>query len=491
MELTVHRIATLALAILTTVSAPASGSEARRACVPAPERLSAPEVRVASASALRKAVLAANAGGPKHIVIEPGRYRVPNRGLLLAGDGLTIRGATGRRDDVVIEGGGPSGSATHVFLVRGSDTVLRDMSLGRVKHHVVQIQGERDADRPVLHNLRIYDAGQQLVKVSGGKSDVRSDAGRVSNSLFEYTAGQAFQAYAGGIDAHKVAGWIIHDNVFMHIRSPDDGLAEHAIHLWSGSEDNRVERNLIVNADRGIGFGLGERGNRGGVIINNFVHTTRDVGIGLESSPGTVVLHNTVFTENYPNSVEYRFESTRDVFLGSNLTNARLHARNGGSAELVANVDYAKANWFKNPKAGDLHVVTGIDGVRGAAPADSRVSNDFDCERRDAGGGFDVGADQTAFAIDTGFEVTRPSKILVAIEDVVDRGRERLGALAENSDNLGFIAALLGLGIVLLLANLLMTWWLLARAVRELRTMRNELAALRAERPRRGVSACE
>ena len=38
------------------------------------------------------------------------------------------------------------------------------------------------------------------------------------------------------------------------------GLAEHAIHAWTGSRDTVIEGNRIVNSARGIGVGLGESG---------------------------------------------------------------------------------------------------------------------------------------------------------------------------------------------------------------------------------------
>ncbi|MEM7407360.1 MAG: right-handed parallel beta-helix repeat-containing protein [Pseudomonadota bacterium] len=427
---------------------------------------------VDSAQALARAVSAANRNGPRHIIVKPGRYQVPNRGLILSGDGITIRGASGRRDDVVIVGGGPNGGATHVFLVQGSDVTVRDMSLGRVKHHVIQIQGERDADRPVLHNLRIYDAGEQLVKVSGDKSEARSDQGRVSNSLFEYTPGKAFQSYSGGIDAHRVANWHIHDNVFKDIRSPDQGLAEHAIHLWNGSHNNRVERNLIINADRGIGFGLGERGNVGGTIINNFVHVTRDVGIGLENSPGTYVAHNTVFAENYPNAIEYRFAGTQDVVLAHNLTNARLRQRNGGSASLVSNIDYATTNWFRKPSVGDLHLVTGIEVIRGQARPSADVTDDFDCEPRSESEGIDIGADQTRLALDRNFKVNKPNKLLQSVERAVGAGMERIAAVSGSMKSNGVWLIVAGL-----LVNLLVMSWLLYSVLRELRAIRRALTS--------------
>ena len=101
-----------------------------------------------------------------------------------------------------------------------------------------------------------------MLKVSADHSmpdgeKVGADHGVVSHSVFEFPLGAAQQHYTGGIDAHFAANWRIHDNTFRNIRSPEKRLAEHAIHFWRGSSDTIVERNMIFNADRGIGFGQG------------------------------------------------------------------------------------------------------------------------------------------------------------------------------------------------------------------------------------------
>jgi len=344
-----------------------------------------PALEVSTSAELSAAINAANAGGRKHIVLAPGDYRVAGRGYVLRANNITIRGKTGNRADVVIRGDGHRGTATHGFLVWGKDVTIRDLSIGWVKHHAIQIAGERDADRPVLYNLRIADTGQQLVKVSGAYTPQVSNNGRVSACLFEFTKGVAFQFYTGGIDAHSTVDWEVTDNEFRNIRSPEARLAEHAIHFWSGAKNTLVARNRIFNSDRGIGFGLGQRGHRGGIIRNNFVHTTRDVGIGLESSPNTTVAHNTVVISSYANAIEYRFKRTRDVKIVANLVNKRVQKRQGGSAQLARNITNAAPYWFVNAGRGDLHLTPTLQLELTRTPSGIGITDDIDCQARGTG----------------------------------------------------------------------------------------------------------
>ena len=70
------------------------------------------------------------------------------------------------------------------------------------------------------------------------------------------------------------------------------------------------------------------------MIRDNHVHTVRDVGIGLESAPGAQVINNRIITENYPNSIEYRFAATTDVVITGNQVTGNIISHDGGRAEV-------------------------------------------------------------------------------------------------------------------------------------------------------------
>jgi hypothetical protein len=359
--------------------------------IPLPEP-TGPTVTVSNVAELLAAAQQANNSGNLTILLEAGTYTLDDM-LWISGQNVTFRSRSGNRDAVVIRGQGMSGGVSHIFNVSGDNFTVADLTIGWVANHALQVHS--DADNPVIHNIRFADTGEQMLKVSYVPGDnSSSDNGLVEWCVFEYSAGVGPQYYIGGIDAHQARNWIIRNNLFRHIRSPEADLAEHAIHFWSESSNTLVENNTITDCDRGIGFGLGERGHSGGMIRNNMVHTTRDVGIGLESADGAEVYNNTVFTENYENAIEYRFTRTRGVALINNLTNAQIAGRDGGSGRNETNVTAAQAAWFVNAGSGNLHLASANPSVVDEGQALAGVIRDVDCEPRPKGAGHDIGADE-------------------------------------------------------------------------------------------------
>ncbi len=358
------------------------------------------QVEVGTAGELANAVAAANAGGPRTILLGDGTYTL-DQPLLVETAGVTVRGLSGNRDTVILEGAGMTGAVSHIFAVIGDNFTAADMTLRRVANHAVQIHGELDADSPVLRNLHISDTGEQMVKVSYEPgSSVGSDGGLVADCLFDYSAGIGPQYYIGGIDAHNAQDWTVRGNTFVDIRSPGLDIAEHAIHFWSASQNTVVEGNRIVNCDRGIGFGLGDRGHQGGIIRNNMIYHDSsegfaDVAIGLETASDALLANNTVIMENsYPNAIEYRFAETTGVTIVNNLTNRAIVARDEASATLSSNLDNAQISWFVDPSSGDLHLASAVAAVVDQGQTLDAVSDDFDGDPRPLGAGFDIGADE-------------------------------------------------------------------------------------------------
>jgi hypothetical protein len=361
-------------------------------------------IYVKNAAELANAIANANSsGGNKTILLQDGTYTLSS-GLWIYAPNVSIGSRSRVGKNVIIQGDAMSSSARvgSIFTVAAANFQIYDVTLQRCGWHTIQIKGENNANSPVIRNCVLRDAYEQLLKVTidPNNPSVTADNGVVENCLFEYTAGVGPEYYIGGIDAHGSKGWVVRKNIFRYIISPNTSIAEHAIHFWHFSANNTVEKNLIIDCDRGIGFGLDGNPNTGGIIRNNMIYHSAnngqfaDVGIYLVESPGTQVYNNTILMQNsYPNSIEYRFSSTTNVLIVNNLTDKPITARDGASGTLGSNVTSALAGWFVNPAAGDLHLASAVPGVAGAGQAVPGLVDDYDGDPRPQPG-IDIGADQ-------------------------------------------------------------------------------------------------
>lgn len=305
------------------------------------------EITVSNVQQLREALEKVNEtklGGS--IELEDGHYAISGSPLKITADHISIRSKSGVRDNVVLSGEDMENGLSTLIDVSANYFSIIGITLQKTKWHLIQIRAEHDADYFLMDNCVLQDSGQQLLKVSAGDSGSYSNFGIIKNSLFQYSAGIGPNYYIGGIDAHRSVDWLVQDNVFKYIASPANRVAQHAIHFWKDSRNIRTIGNLIINSDRGIGYGLSNSNNqsKGGVISSNtIIHTANshrfaDVGIVLESSPETVISNNVIFsTHTYPNAIEYRFDKTINVLISGNITNKVIKKRDGAQATLIEN----------------------------------------------------------------------------------------------------------------------------------------------------------
>jgi hypothetical protein len=381
-------------------------------------------VNVGTVAELQNAVASANSsGGNKTILLRDGTYTL-NDTLYINAPNITIAGQSGIRQNVVIQGDAMSSTANvgDIIRVAASNFHLSDVTLQKSRWHLIQIAGESNADSPVIRNCILRDAYEQILKVSidSANPSLTSDNGLVENCLFEYTAGIGPQYYIGGIDAHGSKNWVVRNNTFRFIISPNTSVAEFAVHFWDGSANNTVEKNTIINCDRGIGFGLDGHGNTGGIIRNNMIYHSAntgqftDVSISLTESPNSQVYNNTIFSEDsFPWVIEYRYASTSNVLIANNLTNKPIMSRDGATGTVSKNITNAVTSWFSKPASGDLHLASAISSVIGAGQPIPGLVDDFDGQPRPTtGAGIDIGADQflpkTALPAPTNLRVVNP-----------------------------------------------------------------------------------
>lgn len=420
MVTTIHRVSCLFLfSCLFALPVLAQEPARREAAADFCPALAAPTgnvVEVSTTSALINAVNTATGGDT--ILLADGTYSFGDGDYLrIDVPNVTIRAKSGNREAVIIDG---NYNATELIQIVASNVTIADLTLREAYYHPIHVMtgGGSDTENTLIYNVHIVDPGEQAIKINPGAEGDLLTNGEVACSRIELTGtGRPHirnSCYTGGIDGHHSFGWHIRDN-FIRGFWCGTGLSEHGIHIWGDSGNTLVERNTLVDNARGIGFGLGSSGHTGGIIRNNMVHVMQDVGIGLENAPNAKVYNNTVYTENYFNSIEYRFAATSGVSIINNLTNQAIAGRDGGSGTVTTNVSNAQAGWFTDPANGDMHLVSGsIAGVIDQGQALADVTTDIDGEARPQGSGVDIGADEYRLPVPSTVTNLRVSNVVTA-----------------------------------------------------------------------------
>jgi len=386
------------------------------------------ELTVDRAHELPGIVRAAEAGTT--ILLGDGTYRFSQQGeaerrLRITSQRVVLRGASGDRERVVIDG---EYATEEMITISASGVTVADLTIARAVHHPIHVTGgpTGDVTGTRLYNLRIVDGGEQFVKIntSGQTPNTYADDGLVACSGFEMTpegrehvVPEPGGCYTGGIDGHQARGWVIRDNVFRGIHCENGSLAEHAVHFWTASRDTLVERNQIFDCARGIGFGLGDGGGReperaydddpypgagyvghyDGVIRNNVIATSPDfaffdTGIELEQARGARVLHNTVVhPASAFASISYRFDNTEVTLANNLIRNAR--ERDGALAVNESNLETAELDLFVAPESFDFHLQAGASAAIDQGAELDDAGTDIDGDPHDAGAP-DIGADE-------------------------------------------------------------------------------------------------
>ena len=369
---------------------PGAHGQAAAHCPPLPPPAE-PLVTVSTEAQLRDQ--AYNAVPGTTILVQPGVYDMQDF-VHVAHDGITIRGATGQRGDVILDMGGMD-SGHFGILIEADDVTVADLTIREARDHGVSIQG---SDRPTLYNLHILDTGDQLVKVNPLGDG--SEDGLLACSRLEYTT-TAPDEYTNGISAHNAHRWVVRDNHWFRIRTPANAPVP-TILFWSGSTDTVVERNLLVDCFQGISFGNSSHDSDdhfGGIVRNNMIYASlpHDVVIEMVHAEGWLVAHNTALF--HPASdvgwgMEARFSDSQGIF-AYNLTNLAIRPdRDGAQATLTGNLTEAEPGWFVGAETGDLHLAgTATHAIDRADPLDE-VTDDFDGHPRPYGPASDVGADE-------------------------------------------------------------------------------------------------
>ncbi len=396
-------------------------------------------VNVSTEAELWNAVNTAQTGDT--ILLADGTYNLGQNGHYVWIDtpNVTLRSASGNREAVILD---DNYAGTEIISVAASNVTIADVTIKRAGTHPIHVMSSASGHtlNTLIYNVHIIDPGQQAIKINPASGGYYPDYGEVACSHIELTDAGRPQVwaingscYTGGVDAHQAQGWVIRDNLIEGFWCPGNGdgcywydLSEHAIHLWRGCRDTVVERNVLNDNARGVGFGLEADGSAriypddpcpgadpgyvehyDGIIRNNFIFAGRnelftsdcgfDCGICLWDACGARAAHNTVASTQAPfSSIEWRFSNT-DVDIINNLVSHNLMDREG-TAYLEGNLEDQPLSLFVDGAGGDLHLgstaTVAIDQV--TSPGD--VSDDIDGDPRPLGSASDVGADEYGIA---------------------------------------------------------------------------------------------
>jgi len=385
-------------------------------------------VNVDTVAELVDAVNGAAAGTT--IMVADGTYNLDGAYLRVDTPNVTVRGASGNREAVILDG---NYDTTEIFQIVASDVTIADLTLREAYYHPIHVSSTDGADtlNTRIYNVHIIDPGEQAIKINpytGQNAQHFTDNGLIACSHIELTdAGRPHirnNCYTGGVDAHQSRGWTIRDNVIEGFWCAS-GLSEHGIHMWRSCRDTTVERNILRDNARGIGFGLVTDGSGirtyadnpcptaegyvddyGGIIRNNFIVANDpdlfasssgfDCGICLWNSCNGSALHNTIYTADPGNTfsaMEWRFPNTLAT-ITNNLANDALRERDGAAGTQSGNLTNAAANWFVNVAMGDLHLLETATDAIDAVTAPANAPTDIDGEARPGGALADVGADE-------------------------------------------------------------------------------------------------
>ncbi len=328
-------------------------------------------VNVNSVDGLMQAVDTAQTGDV--ILLANGTYNLNGKYLWIDVPNLTLRSASGDREAVILDG---NYQTTEIITITQSNVVIADLTIKEANTHPIHIVTDGgDTLNTKLYNLHIIDPGEQAIKINPGTSGGYPDNGEIACSLIELTdTGRTHirnDCYTGGVDGHQARDWVVRDNIISGFWC-ESGLSEHAVHFWRGSRDTVVERNILLDNARGIGFGLATSGDSrtyednpcpetsgyvdhfGGTARNNFIAVNDgilfnsqygfDCGISLWNNCQSDVLHNTVYTANPVktfSAIEWRFPNT-SIELYNNLVNDQLMERDGASAVSQGNLSNAQ-----------------------------------------------------------------------------------------------------------------------------------------------------
>jgi hypothetical protein len=207
--------------------------------------------------------------------------------------------------------------------------------------------------------------------------------------------------YVGGLDVMYAKGWTISDNVFLNIQGRTrEGRG--AVFLWHETEDCIVERNIIIDCDKGVSLGNSYMPKGRGVklharrciVRNNFITRAPEGGVEAANTAGCKIYNNTIQDPKNRMRRLVRILGASDglVVAGNIFSGPKPRNESKGKVTIENNLVKDITAAFSDPAAGNLHLKTPLPEVVDQAKKLAEVTEDIDGAKR--GPKPDLGADE-------------------------------------------------------------------------------------------------
>jgi hypothetical protein len=375
---------------------------------PALPKAKGPTIQVSDVQELIRALNQAEPG--QTILIEDGHYMMP-RYVQISADNVTLRGASGQRERVIIDGA--KSRHRELLGIRAcSGVTIADLTIQNIQCNGFKINSETNVQNLTIYNCIIHNIWQRGIKgvkvPKANREAIRPKNCRIQYCLFyndrpkrlsDDPADIAKGNYVAGIDVMFAKDWIISDNVFIGIQGRTfEGRG--AIFIWHDSQDCVIERNIIIDCDVGLHLGNPHRPSEiqyhcvRFIARNNFITRAQEAGIVTVYTKDCKILSNTIHDPESKLQRLLRTVFTNDGLLIANNLLSGPGIRNESESKItfLNNLIKDVTDGFIDPARGDLHLKsTAIEAIdKGLARAE--VVEDIDRERR--GAKPDIGADE-------------------------------------------------------------------------------------------------
>jgi len=352
-------------------------------------------VRVSKSSELKRALESARPGSV--VLIADGEYKVGGLIYMRGRKNVTICGESKDPTKVIIRGRGwtPVDHGDDILRIGDCEKItIAHVTFTDCHAYGLKVQAESFPKDINIYNCHFRDIATRGIKGSSS-AEGKAVKGSVRYCHFENTkippaSWQFGGNYITGIDMMALDGWTFADNVFKNIKGRTGG-ARGAIFIWVRSKNLVIERNVMIDCNRGIALGNPSGSTArtknmlhitNAVCRNNFIKADPDAGIEIAWVEGVKIYNNSIWRSGAGGRGIRCIQKIAKVEIVNNLVRGKIML-SGGATE-ANNITGTLDGYFADVAKGDFRLVRGAaKAVNAGRPLDE-VKDDFFGYARDA-----------------------------------------------------------------------------------------------------------